>query len=111
MKKHIKLLKILFICSTIFLCTACKPKIKDVERLYKSVTESDAYRFYKMQNRVHKFNQLREYIYSSYVKKCDMCNGWGILYISDEYGNAILDNYGNIQYVYCGKCHGEGINQ
>lgn len=37
---------------------------------------------------------------------CPQCQGNGIVYATDIYGNVIYDYYGNPQVVYCPKCRG-----
>lgn len=36
------------------------------------------------------------------------CNGGGIVYATDMYGNVLVDYYGNPQTITCGNCGGSG---
>ena len=39
---------------------------------------------------------------------CPQCQGNGIVYATDMYGNVIYDYYGNAQTTYCPNCQGNG---
>lgn len=39
---------------------------------------------------------------------CPYCNGGGIVYATDMYGNVLVDYYGNPQTTTCGNCGGRG---
>lgn len=39
---------------------------------------------------------------------CTYCNGGGIVYATDMYGNVLVDYYGNPQTITCGNCSGSG---
>ena len=39
---------------------------------------------------------------------CPYCNGGGIVYATDMYGNVLVDYYGNPQTITCGNCGGSG---
>lgn len=39
---------------------------------------------------------------------CPYCNGSGIVYATDMYGNVLVDYYGNPQTITCGNCGGSG---
>lgn len=39
---------------------------------------------------------------------CPYCNGGGIVYATDMYGNMLVDYYGNPQTITCGNCGGSG---
>ena len=40
---------------------------------------------------------------------CPHCQGNGMVYATDMYGNLIYDYYGNPQVVYCPQCGGNGV--
>lgn len=40
---------------------------------------------------------------------CPHCQGNGMVYATDMYGNLIYDYYGNPQVVYCPQCGGKGV--
>ena len=44
----------------------------------------------------------------AYYATCPYCNGGGIVYATDMYGNVLVDYYGNPQTITCGNCGGSG---
>lgn len=44
----------------------------------------------------------------AYYATCPYCNGGGIIYATDMYGNVLVDYYGNPQTITCGNCGGSG---
>lgn len=44
----------------------------------------------------------------AYYATCPYCNGGGIVYVTDMYGNVLVDYYGNPQTITCGNCGGSG---
>ena len=44
----------------------------------------------------------------AYTTVCPYCNGGGIVYARDIYGNVLIDYYGNPQTTVCGNCGGNG---
>ena len=94
------------------LCISCgkaskaKPLIEDAVETYKAANRSDAIRYLKTKNRI----EMAEDIYNNYISSspCSMCNGYGVVYKTDAYGNAITDYYGNVQLFFCPVCGGSG---
>lgn len=39
---------------------------------------------------------------------CPYCQGNGMVYATDAYGNVVFDYYGNPQVTFCPKCQGNG---
>lgn len=77
-----------------------------VKKEYKALNESDAYKSAKARLR---YERAKEYLNSSYTYSlCSQCNGYGFLYLTDEYGYAILDDNGNLSLVECDNCDGNG---
>lgn len=83
-----------------------KPIVDEVVNSYKAASKSDAIRYLKMQNRI----QMAEDIYNDLTapNPCSTCNGYGVVYQIDPYGNAVRDYYGNVQFFYCPTCGGTG---
>lgn len=112
MKKFFTVLSIA-LCTTIFI--SCNGKTaKETERFvtrlykeYKAMSESDAYRYYNMQRKIDKFEQL-----SHNISKCSTCLGYGVVYKTDENGNYYgqFDGYGNFcpTIFTCPACYGSG---
>lgn len=72
---------------------------------YKAASKSDAVQYLKLKSR---FEQA-ERIYNDMVySPCATCNGYGVVYLVDEYGYAITDAYGNYQFRFCPTCGGSG---
>lgn len=94
------------------LCISCgkpskaKPLIEDAVEAYKAANRSDAIRYLKTKNRI----EMAEDIYNNYISSspCSMCNGYGVVYKTDAYGNAITDYYGNVLLFFCPTCGGSG---
>ena len=111
--KHLFLLALVSISAIAFSscknASKAKPLIEDVVKSYKAASKTDAVRYWKARNRVDMANK----IYDGYIAPtpCSTCNGYGVVYQIDAYGNAITDYYGNIQYFYCPHCNGTGKEQ
>ena len=112
MKKFFTVLSIALCAITLISCNG--KTVKETERVvsklyreYKAMSESDAYRYYKMQRKIDKFEQL-----SHNTSKCSTCLGNGIVYKVDDYGNYYgqFDGYGNFYPTIftCPACYGSG---
>lgn len=53
-------------------------------------------------------NEYEETAPQAYYATCPYCNGGGIVYATDMYGNVLVDYYGNPQTSSCGNCGGSG---
>lgn len=53
-------------------------------------------------------NEYGETTPQAYYATCPYCNGGGIVYATDMYGNVLVDYYGNPQTTTCGNCRGSG---
>lgn len=53
-------------------------------------------------------NEYEETAPQAYYATCPYCNGGGIVYATDMYGNVLVDYYGNPQTASCGNCGGSG---
>ena len=53
-------------------------------------------------------NEYEETAPQAYYATCPYCNGGGIVYATDMYGNVLVDYYGNPQTITCGNCGGSG---
>ena len=53
-------------------------------------------------------NEYEETPPQAYYATCPYCNGGGIVYVTDMYGNVLVDYYGNPQTSSCGNCGGSG---
>lgn len=111
-KKYIMKKIILIFCSIFTLSSfvSCKGKqVKAIYEGYRAFTESDAYKCYKAYHRAQTVKNLLA-SQPSY-SLCEKCNGYGILYLVDSYGNPMLDAYGNYSTVICDNCQGYGCIQ
>lgn len=83
-----------------------KTVIEKGVKSYKAASKTDAVRYLKAKHRMEMAND----IYNGYIAPlpCSTCNGYGVVYQIDAYGNAITDYYGNILYSYCPHCNGTG---
>lgn len=83
-----------------------KPVIEEVVNSYKAASKSDAIRYLKTKNRM----EMAEDLYNEITvpNPCSTCNGYGVVYQIDSYGNPVTDYYGNIQFLYCPSCGGTG---
>lgn len=98
--------------STLGLTSSCKnaskakPVIEEVVNSYKAASKSDAIRYLKTKNRM----EMAEDLYNEITAPdpCSTCNGYGVVYQIDSYGNPVTDYYGNIQFLYCPSCGGTG---
>lgn len=107
MKKTI--LPILFLSMLIASCgkaSKAEPIVKEAIEAYKAANRSDAVRYLKMKHRL----EMAENVYNNYISSypCSMCNGYGVVYKTDDYGNAVTDDYGNVQLFFCPTCGGSG---
>lgn len=96
-----------------------KKASKYIERESKAFEdeESSALRTYKNKRRADRIrdnidNLLEEdeeeYVPQQTIIQCPQCNGGGIVYVVDAYGNIVTDYYGNAQTMYCPNCQGQG---
>jgi len=108
--KHILTLSVI-LCVALSLVSCkngkqAKQIINVVKNEYKALNESSAYKNAKARLR---YERAKEYINSSYTYSiCSTCNGYGMLYLADEYGNAVTDYNGNFTFVECEDCRGNG---
>lgn len=79
--------------------------------------ESSALRTYKNKRRADRLREnidehleedAEEYVPQQIVIQCTQCNGGGIVYVVDGFGNIVTDYYGNAQTMYCPNCKGQG---
>ena len=88
------------------LCVSCRNTskttdfVKKAVNKYRAANESDAIRYLKMRNRI---NQVEKLINNN-TSYCSTCNGYGVVYQIDEYGNVITDYYGNTIFYLCPSC-------
>lgn len=54
------------------------------------------------------YNDYEDTQSQAYYATCPYCNGGGIVYATDMYGNVLVDYYGNPQTITCGNCGGSG---
>lgn len=54
------------------------------------------------------YNDYEDTQSQAYYATCPYCNGGGIVYTTDMYGNVLVDYYGNPQTITCGNCGGSG---
>lgn len=83
-----------------------KELVNRAEEKFRSANQSDAVRYLKTKHRI----EMAEDIYNNHISPspCPTCNGYGVVYRIDAYGNAITDAYGNIQFLFCPMCGGSG---
>ena len=104
MKKN--LLLIVALSALSLSCNGFKKGARYAYKEYQAASKSDAVRYLKSQNR----KQMAEDLYNDYIASspCSTCNGYGVVYEIDSYGNAITDGYGNVQLFFCPDCGGNG---
>lgn len=107
-----RLCLLMFVTASAIAFSSCKnvskikPLVDDVLKSYKAASKTDAIRYLKAKNRMDIVNRIR----SGHIvpTPCSTCNGYGVVYQIDAYGNAVTDYYGNILYFYCPHCNGTG---
>lgn len=81
------------------------PVIKKAYDEIRAASKSDAIQYLKWQHRL----EQAERVYNNLtVNPCVYCNGYGVVYQVDQYGNALIDYNGNYQIVFCPACGGTG---
>lgn len=96
-----------------------KKASKYIERESKAFEdeESSALKTYKNKRRAERVRDNiedffeedeEEYVPQQTIIQCPQCNGGGIVYVVDAYGNIVTDYYGNAQTMYCPNCQGQG---
>lgn len=107
------MIKFVFFVAIILLtgfCVSCRNSSKAkrfVEKAvneYRAASKSDAVRYLKTRNRINKAKELLDNYTSS--SSCSTCNGYGVVYQVDIYGNVITDYYGNTIFYFCPECGG-----
>ena len=104
----------LAIALSIGMCVSCKnPKpvgeaVKKFAKKYRAASKSDALRDLKFKHRFEKAQELYDNYTSS--SPCGTCNGYGVVYQVDSYGNVITDYDGNTIFYFCPSCGGSGSN-
>lgn len=93
------------------LLVGCKPnqtkKALDIVRKeYKALNENQGIKYLKYKHRMETAKELIGS--SSSYSLCYSCNGYGVLYLVNEYGNPILDYNGNFTFTTCQDCGGNG---
>ena len=104
----------LTIALAIGMCVSCKnPRpaeeaVKTMVKKYQAASKSDAVRYLRYK---HKYEQAQE-LYDDYMSSspCGTCNGCGVVYEVDSYGNVITDYDGNTIFYFCPTCGGSGSN-
>lgn len=82
-----------------------KPVIEDIYKEYKAASKSDAVKYLKWKNRY----EQAERVYNNTIHTpCGTCNGYGVVYLVNEYGQALTDYDGNYQFQLCPNCGGTG---
>ena len=107
--KSISLVSLVLLSATVlFSCgkaSKAKPFIEKAYQEYKAASKNDAVQYLKWKNRY----EQAERIYNDWVSNpCTTCNGYGVVYLVDEYGYAITDYEGNYQFSLCPTCGGTG---
>lgn len=98
---------------------AVKPAASTVEReagqVERVVEENadDVYRSRRGPRRLrHSYsnddNEYDDNATQAYYVACPYCNGVGVVYVTDIYGNVLVDYYGNPQTTTCSNCGGGG---
>lgn len=82
-----------------------KPIIEKAYKEYKAASKSDAVQYLKWKNRYEQAERIYNEVTTS---PCGTCNGYGVVYLVDEYGYAITDYNGNYQFQFCPHCGGTG---
>ncbi len=89
--------------------TSCKDarsnkKIIDtIRKEYKALNNNNGAKYR------YRYETAKRHVENSYnYRICLTCNGYGILYSVDLYGNPIVDYYGNFQFTGCHNCNGYG---
>lgn len=106
---------LLYLSVSICLFCGCKnPKqaktvINAAVKEYKALNNTPGVRYLKYKNRME---TVKEWLNTepSY-SLCYKCNGYGVLYLVDDYGYAILDTYGNYILETCHACDGNGYTE
>ncbi len=100
------------VCAFVLTLCGCKDArttkkvIDTVRKEYKALNSNNAYKYHKYK---HRYETAKKYINNSnQTHLCGTCNGYGVLYLIDAYGNAITDGYGNFQFTSCSNCGGNG---
>lgn len=77
--------------------------VKEAWQEYRKVSQSNGVRYLKAKNKLEQIdNAINRY------NVCDACDGWGVVYHVDNYGNIITDYYGNPALFTCDYCGGSG---
>lgn len=98
------------VCSLSFLscgkASKAKPVIEKAYKEYKAASKSDAVQYLKWKHRYEQAERIYNEITT--LSPCGTCNGYGVVYLVDEYGYAITDYNGNYQFQLCPYCGGTG---
>ena len=81
------------------------PEAKKLYQEYRAASKSNAIKYHKMKNNYERAQQIYEGLTDN---TCNTCNGYGVVYLVNEFGTPITDYYGNYQYQYCPCCGGTG---
>lgn len=101
----------IMILGAICILVSCKPnqakKTLDIVRKeYKALNENQGVKYLKYK---HRMETAKELIGSSTsYSLCYTCNGYGVLYLVDDYGYPVLDYTGNYTFMTCEDCNGNG---
>lgn len=107
--KKFSLLVVILACAFCF--SSCNGKsakttervVKEAFQEYRKVSQNDGVRYLRTK---HKLEQIDNAINQRNV--CHTCDGYGVVYHIDNYGNIITDYYGNPALFTCDQCGGSG---
>lgn len=84
--------------------------IKSAEEEYNSCNNYRKYRnAKKWEDRIENYLEDDETTPQPVTVPCPHCQGNGMVYATDMYGNVVFDSYGNPQVINCPQCGGNGV--
>lgn len=107
MKKIPILILCVLVLTSISSCRKDSSKVVKSIKEWRAASKSDAIQFLKWK---HRFEQAEKVYNNMIYSPCSTCNGTGVVYQIDPYGNIVTDYYGNVQYFWCPSCAGTGNN-
>lgn len=83
-----------------------KKTLDIVRKEYKALNKNQGIKYLKYK---HRMETAKELIGSSTsYSLCYTCNGYGVLYLVNDYGYPVLDYAGNYTFTTCEDCSGNG---